>query len=125
MVLSIGTDIVDVKRIEKALKRRGERFGQKVLSPDELNEWHKRECSPAFLAKRFAAKEAIAKALGTGIGNGVTFQNIEISNDAGGAPTATLNRSADQVMRNFGARKVLLSISDERNYAVAFAILSN
>ena len=125
MVLSIGTDIVDVKRIEKAIKRHGERFGQKILSSDELTEWRRRKCSPAFLAKRFAAKEAVAKALGTGIGKGVTFQNIEISNDASGAPTATLNRSADQVMRNFGARKVLLSISDERNYAVAFAVLSN
>ena len=125
MVLSIGTDIVDVKRVERAIKRRGERFGRKILCPDELTEWQKRKFSPAFLAKRFAAKEAIAKALGTGIGKGVTFQNIEISNDAGGAPRATLNRSADQVMRNFGARKVLLSISDERNYAVAFAVLSN
>ena len=67
MVLSIGTDIVDVKRVEKAIKRRGERFGRKILCPDELAEWQKRKCSPAFLAKRFAAKEAIAKALGTGI----------------------------------------------------------
>ena len=124
MVLSIGTDIVDVKRVEKAIKRRGERFGRKILCPDELAEWQKRKCSPAFLAKRFAAKEAISKALGTGIGKHVSFQNIIIGNEANGAPKASLKHGADKEMRKFGASKLLLSISDEREYALAFAVLS-
>ena len=124
MVLSIGTDIVDVKRIEKIIERRGERFGKRILSPDEMIEWHEKNFSPAFLAKRFAAKEAISKALGTGIGKHVSFQNIIIGNEASGAPKASLKYGADKEMRKFGASKLLLSISDERDYALAFAVLS-
>ena len=125
MVFSIGTDIVDIARIERLIKRYGERFGKRVLSLEELTAWHISKCSPAFLAKRFAAKEAVAKALGTGIGSGVGFQNIIISNEANGAPAASLNRGAAKAMRNLGASRVLLSISDERSYALAFAMLSN
>ena len=125
MVFSIGTDIVDIARIERLIKRYGERFGRRVLSLEELTDWHMSNCSPAFLAKRFAAKEAVAKALGTGIGSGVGFQNIIIRHEANGAPAASLNRGAAKAMRNFGASRVLLSISDERSYAIAFAMLSN
>ena len=89
MVFSIGTDIVDIARIERLIKRYGERFGRKVLSLEELTAWRISKLSPAFLAKRFAAKEAIAKALGTGIGSGVGFQNIIIRHEANGAPAAS------------------------------------
>ena len=125
MVFSIGTDIVDIFRIDRLITRYGERFGKRVLSLEELADWHISKCSPAFLAKRFAAKEAVAKALGTGIGSGVGFQNIIIRHEVNGAPAASLTGGAAKAMRNFGASRVLLSISDERSYAIAFAVLSN
>jgi phosphopantetheine--protein transferase-like protein len=81
---------------------------------------------PAYivdLAKRFAAKEAIAKALGTGIGHGVSFQDMIITNNAKGAPEVVLSGGAARIMAEQGAHKVLLSLADERHYAIAYAIL--
>ena len=123
MVLAIGTDIVDIQRIATSLERTGECFAERILSSDELDEWHRKESSAAFLARRFAAKEAISKALGTGIGHGVSFQHIVITNDARGAPIACLSGGAQQALQAMGGRRVLLSLSDERRYAIAHAMI--
>ena len=78
----------------------------------------------AFLAKRFAAKEAIAKALGTGIGRGISFQYMVISNNAEGTPLVELQESAAERLKKLGGSKVLLSLSDEKNYALAYVAIT-
>lgn len=123
MVRGIGTDIVDIKRMVKVLERQGDKFVQRVLTTGEQQQFARLNNSPAFLAKRFAAKEAVAKALGTGIGHGVSFQDINISNNDRGAPVVELSAGAAEVMHNSGGSQVLLSIADEAEYALAYAIL--
>ena len=124
MIFSIGTDIVNVRRIEQSVGRHGERFVNRILNPTEVVQWNQRKRDLSFLAKRFAAKEAILKALGTGIGRGVSFQNIVISNDSKGVPLVSVSKGALKALEATGASRVLLSISDEKEYAIAFAVLA-
>ena len=124
MIFSIGTDIVNVRRIEQSVGRHGERFVNRILNPTEVVQWNQRKRDLSFLAKRFAAKEAILKALGTGIGRGVSFQNIVISNDSKGVPLVSVSKGALKALEATGASRVLLSISDEKEYAIAFAALA-
>ena len=124
MIFSIGTDIVNVRRIEQSVSRHGERFVNRILNPTEVVQWNQRKRDLSFLAKRFAAKEAISKALGTGIGRGVSFQNIVISNDSNGVPLVSVSKDALKALEATGASRVLLSISDEKEYAIAFAALA-
>ncbi len=123
MIMGIGTDIVEIERITNILARPGDKFMQRVLTPAEQAEFLRLNHSAAYLAKRFAAKEAVAKALGTGIGHGVSFQDMNVVSDDRGAPAVELSGGANDVMQGLGATKVLLSIADERHYAVAYAIL--
>ena len=123
MVMGVGTDIVEIARIDDATSRQGLKFVQRILCANEFEQYQSKSNSSAFLAKRFAAKEAIAKALGTGIGNGVSFQDIEIHNNAKGAPQVKVTRGAAKVLTEMGASKVLLSLSDEKEYALAYAVL--
>lgn len=120
MIRGIGTDIVDIERIQTVLERQGERFVQRILTPAERAEYQRRGEPVAFLANRFAGKEAVAKALGTGIADGVTFQQIEILPGERGAPVVQLTERAAQLAQT---DQVLLSLTDERRSAVAFALL--
>jgi holo-[acyl-carrier protein] synthase len=124
MSISIGTDIVEIARIAEVLERQGERFIDRILSPSEKLQYQGLSDGVAFVAKRFAAKEAIAKALGTGIGHGVSFQDMVISNDEKGAPTAELSNTAAEIMQSRGGVKMLISLADERHYATAYAVLT-
>ena len=124
MTIAIGTDIVEIARIAKVLEHQAERFVERILCPSEQEQYASRGRPVTFVATRFAAKEAIAKALGTGIGHGVSFQDMQISNDEKGAPQVHLSGGAAAVMHSRGGRRVLLSLADERDYAVAYAILS-
>ena len=124
MTIAIGTDIVEVKRIADALERQGDKFVQRILTESEIAEYRGRGNSVAFLAKRFAAKEAIAKALGTGIGRGIGFQHMVVSNNAEGAPQVELQQSAAERLKQLGGSKVLLSLSDEKNYALAYVAIT-
>jgi holo-[acyl-carrier protein] synthase len=124
MVIGIGTDIVQIDRIAKVLERQSDKFTQRILTPTEQQEFARLDNSVAYLAKRFAAKEAVAKALGTGIGHGVSFQDINVINDDKGAPAISLSGGAESVMRSRGASQVLLSLADEVHYAIAYAILT-
>lgn len=124
-MISIGTDILSIKRIEEVVERQGERFAARILTPVELQEYRASALPQRFLAKRFAAKEAIAKALGTGFGRGVSWQDIVISHDSLGAPLVTLTGHAAQVASNRGGSRVALSLSDESDYVVAFAVLAS
>jgi holo-[acyl-carrier protein] synthase len=124
MIIAIGTDIVEVSRIAQVLERQGQRFVERILSPNEIVQYQEKSHNVAFFAKRFAAKEAIAKALGTGIGHGVSFQDMVISNDDKGAPYADLFGGAAEVMKSRGGNRVLISLADEREYAMAYAVLT-
>ena len=80
-IFGIGTDIVNVKRMEKSLRRNGDAFKKRIFSKNEIIYCERKKNPSTFYAKRFAAKEALSKALGTGIRKGIDFKNIEISND--------------------------------------------
>lgn len=123
-MISLGTDILEVARIEAVVARLQERFVRRILSPPEEAEYRASGQPVRLLARRFAAKEAIAKALGTGIGRGVSWQDIVITHDDFGAPGVELLGGALEVARRRGGNRVLLSLSDEREYVVAFAALT-
>lgn len=123
MTIAIGTDIVEIHRIAEALERQGDKFVQRILTESEIAEYQLRGHSVSYLAKRFAAKEAIAKALGTGIGRGISFQQMVVSNNAEGAPQVELQAKAAERLKQLGGSKVLLSLSDEKSYALAYVAI--
>lgn len=123
-IKGIGADLLDQSRIEKVLSKQGERFSKRILTPEELLVWQGKECSVNFLAKRFAAKEAISKALGTGIAKGIGFQQMNISADDLGKPIVVLSGAALERAQELGGQEVLLSLSDEGEMILAFAVLS-
>ncbi|MEX0624267.1 holo-ACP synthase [Saccharospirillum sp.] len=122
--MNIGTDIVNIQRIEQVLAQQGERFLRRILTSAEQDEYQRRGAPVKFLANRFAGKEAIAKALGTGIAQGITFQGIEILPDEHGAPCAQLSGAALEKQRALGAARVYISLADEQDYVVAFAVVA-
>lgn len=122
-MIAVGTDILEVARMEAVLARQGERFVRRILTPEEFRDYQGSGQPARLLARRFAAKEAVAKALGTGIGRGVSWQDIQIAHDAAGAPLVQLAGGAREVMLARAGSAVLISISDERHYTVAFAAL--
>ena len=123
-VVAVGADLLDVARIEQALARHGQRFVARILTPPEQQLYRQRAQPLNFLAKQFAAKEALAKALGTGIAKGVGFQQLEILRDEAGAPRVRLSGAALQRMQDLGGRQALVSLSDEGTLVLAFALLS-
>lgn len=123
MTIAIGTDIVEIKRIADVLERQGDKFIQRILTESEILEFQARGDSVPFLAKRFAAKEAIAKALGTGIGRGISFQHMIVSNDSEGAPKVELQANAAERLKQIGASKILISLADEKQFALAYVTL--
>lgn len=120
----VGTDLLDQRRIACILAKPNERFSQRILTADELLLWAKKSHSVNFLAKRFAAKEAISKALGTGIAQGVSFQQMNIYPDSLGKPVVELSGAALALMTALGGQQVLLSLSDEGDMILAFAVIS-
>ncbi|MEZ5529148.1 MAG: holo-ACP synthase [Porticoccaceae bacterium] len=123
MIVAIGTDIVEIARIRGVLERHGRSFAQRILCPRELLRFDQHSNPPAYLAKRFAAKEALVKALGTGIGK-VSWQDMEVANNEAGAPYFILGGAAQSLMEELRADEALLSLSDEQEYALAFVVLS-
>lgn len=124
MIIGIGTDLVLVSRIEAVLGRQGERFAERILTPAELQRFRAHSQPARYLAKRYAAKEAILKALGTGLAKGMSWQHMQIDNDDLGAPCVVLSGVALQRLQQGGGGRMLLSISDEREQALAFALWS-
>ena len=124
MIRGIGTDLVLLSRIEAVLGRQGERFAQRILTPEEFQRFVSHRQPARFLAKRFAAKEAILKALGTGLANGLSWQHMQIDNDPAGAPLVRLTAVAAQRLEQGGGGRMLLSLSDEKEQALAFAVWS-
>lgn len=122
-VQGLGTDIVEIQRVVAACER-SDALAKRVLTPVEMQLYLDNPQPARYLAKRWAAKEAAAKALGTGIGRGVSFQHIEITNDEFGAPVLNLFETAKQIADEKGVTSNWLSISDEQSYAVATVVLS-
>ena len=123
MIHGIGTDIVSIRRMDELQARFGGKLAQRVLAPEELGEYAEARNKDSFLAKRFAAKEAFAKAVGTGMRSPVHFGVISISHDSLGRPGLAFAPELNDWMRQQGIGTAHLSLSDERDYAVAFVIL--
>jgi holo-[acyl-carrier protein] synthase len=123
MILGIGTDLCEVGRIEKALERFGERFAARVLVPKELEVFRRRRKRAAYLAKRFAAKEAFSKALGTGIHFPVNWHNVWVVNDRSGRPVLEFSRPLATLLKRRGIDKVHVSLTDEVGMACAFVVV--
>ena len=123
-MIAIGTDILKFERLDEVVNRLGDRFVKRILTPEECEEYAASARPQNLLAKRFAAKEAVAKALGTGIGRGVSWQDIRISHDENGAPLVSLTGGALNVAREKGGSRVALSLADEVDCVIAFAVLA-
>lgn len=123
MIYGIGTDIVEVPRIEASIAQFGDEFAKRILAECELASYLESQIKPRFLAKRFAAKEAFSKALGTGLRAPATFQNIAVTHDALGKPILELAPELLIFMQTKNITKTHISISDEKNLAAAFVVL--
>ncbi len=124
-IIGLGTDIVEIERVEKALSRSGDAFAERILSSFELEKYRSLKQKGRFLAKRFAVKEAASKALGTGIAHGVTFHDFTVSNDSNGKPLLSLSGKALEIFQLNNASHIHLTISDERHYALATVIFES
>ena len=126
-IFGIGTDIVNIKRINKILKRKGYTFKNKIFSKKEISYCDKKKTPASFYAKRFAAKEAFSKALGTGINKDVSLKNIEVFNDLLGKPEIKLKGNLDYILKKRMKKnkyKIYLSLSDDAPWAQATVIIS-
>jgi holo-[acyl-carrier protein] synthase len=123
VILGIGTDLVEIPRIERALSRHGDRFARRILVPDEFERFARHRKPAAYLAKRFAAKEAFSKAMGTGIHFPVNWQNVSVANLSSGKPCLRFSDALGLLLASRGILEAHLSLSDEREVAAAFVIL--
>ena len=123
MIFGVGTDVVEIGRIEKALGRWGERFAERILCPPELNRFRNHRQPVSYLAKRFAAKEAFAKALGTGIKAPANWHGVWVINRSSGKPELEFSEPLKKALSSHGICRAHLSLADERGVAVATVIL--
>ena len=128
MIIGIGSDLIDIRRIERTLDRFGERFVKRVFTETEQAKSARRVNPAATFAKRFAAKEACAKALGTGLRQGVFWRDMGVVNQRGGQPTLLLTGGAAERLAALTpqgmAARIDLSMTDEPPIAQAFVIIS-
>lgn len=121
-IIGLGTDIVEIARIERVIARSADRLAKRILTDGEYEQYSQHSQPERYLAKRFAVKEAAAKALGTGIRNGLAFNQFEVSNDQLGKPVLTLTGEAAKLAHSLGINYLHVSIADERHYACATVI---
>jgi holo-[acyl-carrier protein] synthase len=125
MIYGLGTDIVEIARMQKVLSRYGERFAQRILCPPELARFRAHRRPVAYLAKRFAAKEAFSKALGTGIRAPANWHGVWVVNLRSGQPTLEFAPALAALLVQRGVGRCHLSLSDERAFASATVILES
>lgn len=123
MIYGIGTDIVEVGRIESSIEKFGDDFALRILATSEMSSYVDSRIKARFLAKRFAAKEAFSKALGTGLREPATFQNITVSHDDLGKPILVLAKELQAFLTAKNISHMHITISDEKNLAAAFVVL--
>ncbi len=127
-VIGLGTDIVNINRIKKIYSKYGNQFLNKILTESEKKSEKKlsRFKNVSTIAKRFAAKEAISKAIGYGFSNGIRFKDIEIYNDESGKPYANLNGKAKTIVNKISKKyNIFLTLSDDKPWAVATALITS
>jgi holo-[acyl-carrier protein] synthase len=120
MVNSIGIDLVEIQRIEEAITRYGEKFTDRVFTPWEIQYCHSKINPMLSFAGRFAVKEAVFKAVGTGFAEGVKWKSVEVVNDRKGRPQVRLGKA---IRDHIGEKEILISLSHTHNHAIAAAIL--
>jgi len=125
MILGIGVDIIEVERIAASYAKFGERFLNRILHPEEIRYCLSHRTPGPFLAARFAAKEAISKAFGTGIGAQLGWQDMEVGRKPSGEPFVILHEKGKALLAARGARAVHLSLSHTQGHAAATAILES
>ena len=127
MIVGIGIDIIDIRRIEKTIIKYGDRFIKKCFLLSEIQRSENRRNKIQSYAKRYAAKEACAKALGTGLARGVYWKDIEVRNNNLGKPILILHNKANKILNQINPNntRIEVSLSDEKNYAIANVIIFN
>ena len=125
MILGVGIDIIEVPRVAGSVERFGERFYKRILLPDEIAYCLSHKAPAPFIAARFAAKEAISKAFGTGIGAQLGWHDMEERRKETGEPFVVLHGGGLKLLEARGGRVVLISLSHTQNYATAVAILES
>ena len=123
MIIGLGSDMVDVRRIARSIERYGERFLGRIYTPAERAKAENRANKIETYAKRFAAKEACSKALGTGFANGMWLRDAGVVHDPRGKPEIIFSPRGEQVCQSFGVSGGHITLSDEAGLIVAFAIL--
>jgi len=123
VILGIGIDIIEVARIHASLEKFGERFGQRILLPGEVAYCLSHKIPAPFVAARFAAKEAVSKAFGTGIGAQLGWQDIEVARKESGEPYVILHGKGKELFKTRKANNLLISISHTEQYAAVVAVL--
>lgn len=125
MIVGSGVDIIEVARIAETLERYGARFRKRVYRTEEIEYCMRKHNAAESFAARFAAKEAAAKALGTGIQNGVGWRDLEIVRAPSGRPSLLFHGRAETIARRLGVRSASVSLSHTRNYALAQVLLED
>ena len=127
MIIGFGSDIIDNRRIKKTIDRFGDKFKKRCFSKNEIQKSENRYQKVNFFAKRYAAKEACAKALGTGLAKGVFWKDIEVANNKYGKPYILLHNKALSRLKKItkSKYKIEVSLSDEINYSIANVIIFN
>tara|TARA_Y100001970_G_scaffold188898_1_gene229750 strand:- start:3637 stop:4029 length:393 start_codon:yes stop_codon:yes gene_type:complete len=126
MIITNGIDILDIRRIKNTINKYDDKFKKRCFTNNEILKSESRKKSIESYAKRYAAKEACAKALGTGLARGVFWKDIEIKNDKYGKPKIKLHNNALKILNNITKNKpfsIEVSLSDEKNYAIANVII--
>lgn len=123
MIFGIGTDLCNISRIEKAYARFGEAFPKRILMPRELEDFARTKNKVRFLAMRFAAKEAIVKAMGTGFRQGIWVRDVGHYQEASGKPCVMFSENGRRKCDEIGAGEGFITLTDEDGMVAAFAIL--
>ena len=123
MVLGLGTDLIEIERIQASMDRFGERFLERIFTAGEIAYCMRKKNAAESFAARFAAKEAGAKALGTGISRGVSWKEFEVKREASGKPTLSLSGRAAELAGMMGIRRVELSLTHSRELAMAVVLV--
>jgi holo-[acyl-carrier protein] synthase len=125
MILGIGTDLMEIARIQKSIARFGDRFLQRVYTPSEIHYCSQKKNAAESLAARFAAKEAGAKALGTGISYGISWLELEVTREPSGKPSLQLSGRAAARAQALGVTRISLSLTHSRDMALAVVVMES
>jgi holo-[acyl-carrier protein] synthase len=125
MILGLGIDIIEVARVQSSVERFGDRFLNRLLLPEEITYCQQHKAAAPFVAARFAAKEAISKAFGTGIGMQLGWHDMEVRRKESGEPFVVLHGKGNELFVKRGAKRLLISLSHTQNYATAVAVLES